>query len=912
MPTALEEDRNVAAAFSAVAARQPERPAVRAADGSASYGDLDRLAAGVAAHLAAAEAPFDRPVLLVAEPGLRLTAAMLGVWRAGRFFVALDPVAPVGRNARIADDAAAEVMIAGTGIETAPLLRELESGGARGKAIRVHIPLEPGEWLAAVGGREASLPAPTRTERTSIAALTFTSGSTGLPKGVVQTHGAVLRNVAINRTALRVGPTDRCTLLYPPSVNPALRDLGTALLSGAEVLPHLVTREGVEALGAWIAREGLTIYSSGVTLFRQLAASLSTETRFPEVRGVRLGGEPIGRREIETFRRLFAPPARLVFGLGTTETGTVTTCAYGYDEPLPRAVVLGRPAEGVKIELLDAAGAPVPPGTVGEIAVSGTDVISAYWDGTQGRESEIAHRPAVYRTGDLARHGAEGLEYLGRADSQVKIRGLRIDFAEVERALGEVPGVAEAAVSVVDAVPRGGSDASETDDPILTAYLVAANGASLTHAGLRRELAEVLPQPMVPARFRVVERLPMTANGKLDRRALPALVSRELPAERLLTYPRDPIETRLSALWCEVLGLDLVGIDESFFDLGGDSRAAVALFSEIEKRFGTALPLSRVFSAQTVRAQAEHLREGVRRDAASPFLSLDVRRSEGRPRLFCIPAVDGYAFVYRPLAAELAGSISLTVLQFPGLDGDGDPLPTVEALADALIGRLRGAQPRGPYLLLGHSYGGLVAYEMTRRLIAAGEKVPLLVMCDSHTPDAVPFAARGVRAVESLALAARRIWRSSGGRPIAALRAIVHMARRAFKRRGGKSLVEHEIHRVRRVSTAARRRFQFGPPIEGGGTSVWLLRANPGAGSARLWNRLVARDNGWSRRLSGPLTIADVPGDHIQMLNPPNVGTLARLLVAALPRPWPEQGAERSPGRDESGEAGGAHDRAER
>ncbi|HEV7669693.1 MAG TPA: non-ribosomal peptide synthetase [Thermoanaerobaculia bacterium] len=869
------EAGGLAVAFSAVAVGQPDRPAVRGADGSATYGELDRLAAGVARRLIEVAAPSDRPVLLIAEPGLRLVAAMLGVWRAGRFFVALDPVAPAERNARIAADAEARVMIAEPGRAW---------GLAESAKPRTQLALDVAEWLEAAGDASER---PVAVDRGTIAALTYTSGSTGRPKGVIQTHGAVLRNARLNRSSLEVEPTDRCTMLYPPSVNPALRDLATALLSGAELLPYLVTTEGIDTLGPWLEERKITIYSSGVTLFRQFASTLPAGATLGSVRRVRLGGEPVGRREIELFRRVFRPGARLFFGLGTTETGTVTTCFYGHDEPLPRAVPLGLPAEGIEIELLDAAGLPVSEGEAGEIAVCGDDLAGGYWRDPEVVDSLASSllpdrgaspRALRYRTGDLARRAADGtLEYLGRAGARVKIRGLRIDLAEVERALAELPGVADAAVAVVP-----GRSAADGDDPELIACLVGSGDPPLVRAELRRALAERLPQAMVPARFRLVERLPMTANGKLDRRALAALAGRELPPERTLTYPRDPIETRLAALWCEVLGREWIGTDESFFDLGGDSRSAVTLFAAIERRFGTALPLALLFSAQTVRALAVHLREGVRRDALVPVLWFGREGDATKPALFCIPAVDGYAFVFRPLAAELADQVALAVLQFPGLDGKEAPMSSVEDLAEALIGRMRARQPAGPYFLLGHSYGGLVAYEMTRRLVARGERVSLLAMCDSHTPGAVPLFARLVRDGEQLALAARRIWQASGGRLPAAIRAVGHMAQRALRRRVGNTLVEHEIHEVRRISTAARKRYRFGAPADLPGTAVWLLRAAPGPGSAHLWCRWVAPDNGWERRLVGPLRIVDVPGDHIRMLNPPNVAVLAEVLQRAL------------------------------
>lgn len=878
------EAGGLAVAFSAVAARWPDRPAVRAADGSATYGELDRLAAGVARRLAGAGAPPDRPVLLVAEPGLLLTAAMLGVWRAGRFFVALDPVAPAERNARIAEDSGAEVAISAAGRDAGP------SSWMTGAPPRIRLALDGADWLASEDEVPAPrVPAPPAfVDRGTIAALTYTSGSTGKPKGVIQTHGAVLRNAALNRATLGVEPTDRCTLLYPPSVNPALRDLATALLSGAELLPYLVTLEGIETLGPWLAGREITVYSSGVTLFRQLAATLAPGSTLPSIRRVRLGGEAVGRREIELFRRVFLPGTRLVFGLGTTETGTITTCSYGHDEPLPPVVPLGRPAPDVELELLDPAGDPVAPGEIGEVSASGDELFARYWrDSDFEPSAKGAPGRRSFRTGDLARRAPDGtLEHHGRAGARIKIRGLRIDLAEVERALADLPGVADAAVS---AVPGGAGSAAipgrsgdPGDDPELIAYLVASRALPPSRAELRHALSERLPQAMVPFRFKLVERLPMTANGKLDRRALAALPGRELILERALDYPRDPIETRLAALWCELLDLEVVGIDESFFDLGGDSRAAVSLFSAIERRFGTALPLALLFSAQTVRALAVHLREGVRRDALVPVLTFGREDPAGAPLLFCVPAVDGYAFVYRPLAAELSARLALKVLQFPGLDGESAPLDTVEALAEALIERMREVQPNGPYHLLGHSYGGLVAYEMARRLVAHGQAVPLLLMFDSHTPDAVPWVARRLRDAELLVLAARRIWRASGGRASAAAAGILQMAQRALRRRVGNTLVEHKIHEVRRVSMAARGRYRFGAPADLPKTAVWLFRAAPGPGSARLWCRWVARDNGWARRLSGPIEIFDVPGDHIQMLNPPFVAGLAATLLRSL------------------------------
>ena len=422
-------------------------------------------------------------------------------------------------------------------------------------------------------------------------------------------------------------------------------------------------------------------------------------------------------------------------------------------------------------------------------------------------------------------------------------------------------------------------------------------------AAIRRALATRLPSAMIPTRFRVVARLPMTPNGKLDRHALLDLArsaAPELAAERTLTYPRDPIETRLAALWCEILGRALVGIDESFLDLGGDSRTGLALFSAIEQRFGRALPLALLFEAPTVREQAVHLRAGIAREGLAPAIDWSATlvpesATTNRPRLFCVPAVDGYAFVYRPLAVELAATENPThvvVLQFPGLDGTSAPLATVAALAHELVARLRTIQPHGPYALLGHSYGGLVAYEMARRLVESGEAIELLALCDSHTPDAVSFVARAVRGSEKLLLAARHIWRETAPTSkVTPFQGIVHLfaaastfghtVARAFRRRGGRTLVAHTVHEVRRASMAARGTYRFGPPLDLPATRVVLFRAAPGPESARRWLRFAEPSNGWARRFVRAIEVRDAEGDHIQMLNPPNVAGIAREISTA-------------------------------
>lgn len=865
----------LASAFEAVADREGARLAVRAADGEATYADLDRRANRVAHALLREGAPEGLPVLLLLEPSVALVAALLGAAKAGRAFVALDPASPAARNARIAADSGARVALA----------RVASRDGLAafaGKDVRLVEMERLGEGLS--DGRPL-LPV----DPEAPCALTYTSGSTGTPKGVVQTHRAALRNAELTRSALGVLPTDRCTLLYPPSVNPALRDTLTALLSGAALLPYVPAAAGLDVLARWLEEEEVSVYCSGVTLFRQLASALEEGRTFPRVRAVKLGGEAVTRREIALFRRVFLPGTKLYFGLGTTETGTVTTCWFGHDGPLPSGVPLGRPAPGVELLLLGPDGAPIPEGDPrgadegGELVVMSADLAHGYWRDealTRAVFRDVPGRPGLreYRTGDLGRRLPDGTyEHLGRADAQVKIHGVRVELSEVEATLEGVDGIAAAAAGTRPA-PGGGV--------ALTGWVVPSGRAELTYAGIRRSLAEKLPGAMVPTAFVLVRALPRTPNGKLDRAALPRLPGRELGPARSFTYPRDPVETRLSALWAEVLGLEIVGIDESFFDLGGDSLAAVSLFAELERRFGSGLPLATLFEAPTVRGQAALLRDDLARAGVSEVLTL-ASGGPGRP-LFCVPALDGYPFVYRPVAARLGGARPLHVLQFPGLDGKTPPLETVEELAAELLRRMRSVQPEGPYFLLGHSFGGMVAWEMARRLLAGGDRVPLLVLCDSHTRDAVPLAARAVRDAEAAALAAGRLWRETaagGAGPLAraatTVRSLADMAVRGYARRARNTLVEHTIHEVRRAAGLARDRFRPSGALDAA-VRVVLFRATGGDGKPWRWCRLVPRTNGWEGLVAAAIDVVDVPGDHIVMLQEPAVDTLAARLGEAL------------------------------
>jgi len=858
--------------FQSAVRRWPERPVVAESERVVTFRQLAARARMIAGCVRDEGGDPERPVLLFFEPGIQLVAAMLGVLEAGRFFLCLDPAVPEGRNRLISADAGGEIGL------TSRRMRDQAQpwvGGLRRLVEIDELDGRPAEDMPADEGGSPNRPA----------ALTYTSGSTGRPKGVIQTDATILHNVAISQAALGLGPEDRSAMLYPPSVNPALRDTFTAVLSGALLCPYPVASRGVEDMGGWIREQEITVLCCGVTLFREFVRTLGRAEVFPDIRIVKLGGEPVTFREIDLFRRHFLADARLYYGLGTTETGTVTANFIDPGTTPGPGVSLGFAAPDTGILLVDETGEPVPSGEVGEIVVESAFLSPGYWRSPEltARVFSTSLRGAGlrrYRTGDLGRLGPDGaLEHLGRADFQRKVRGVRIEVAEVEATLLSAPGVADAAVAL-----RPGLEAEEE----LTAYLVTDGGERVDWSAIRRSLYRRLPQAMVPSRAVLVGKLPRTVNGKLDRGRLDELRGREVRAARNLTYPRDPIETRLAKLWCEVLEHEIVGIDESFFDIGGDSLKAVELFVAIEDRFSVALPLASIFEAPTIKAQAALLRDGLSAAGGSPVVTL-ANTGEERP-LFCIPAEDGYAFVYRPMARLLGDRRAVHVLQYPGLDGRTKPLETVEELAVEMIGRMRAVQPEGPYLILGHSFGGVVAYEMTRRLQKLGQRVALLVLVDTHVPRSVPRRARLLRDAEVASLSVGRVWREclAPGQAGPARRAmktggvLVHMAWRGYRRRLRNTAVEHTIHEVRRVAAAARKRYRFRAPLTMENGRVALFRASPGPEVPHRWCRLLDPVNGWAPHFVGDLEAYQVPGDHVAVLAEPNVRRLAALVDGML------------------------------
>jgi amino acid adenylation domain-containing protein len=747
--------------FAETAARHARRVAVSTATAEWTYEELDQRANAFALRLRELAGGAPRVVALLFEPGAPLIAAILGVLKAGGLYLALAPDAPPERLRAMLADSGARLLVC------APAHRALAEASAP-EAMQV-FPLEP-ERLAPVG--DTGLPAvPTRAG----AWLMYTSGSTGTPKGVWQNHRGAARGAEVYANLVQLGVDDRLSLLTSSSLSSSTTPLFAALLHGAALCCFDLRAQGVGRLAAWLREQRVSICHCVPTVFRHLGRAAGEAERFASVRLVRLGGEPVLRGDVEMFRRRFPPAARLMHSFSSTETGLISALLIDRDTPLAAwRVPVGRAVPGVTVELVDDVGRPVPPGGAGRIRVTSEHLRQGYWRGAETPDEDLAgeRRAAAFLTSDLGRFLPDGtLEHLGRVDEVVKIRGLRVDLAEVEAALHATDLFADAAVTAPE---------DATGERRLIAYVVARRGRAPSVAACRRALQRrALPEHLLPSDFVALERLPQTAGGKVDRRALPEWRPRPADAPRRAAPPRKGIESELAALWQTALGVPGIGRDDDFFELGGTSIQAVQVLARVEEKFGLVLPAAALLEHSTVGKLAALVAGRVIHSPAGRLVVLRAAEA-GRP-LFFVHSARGDVATYGQLA-RLLRTRPVYGLQCPGLNGEAAPLTSVAALARAHVREIVARDPTGPYFIGGARFGAKVALETARQLAAQGRVVRFVVLFSFAPPAHGRFYSLLVEPVRSardrlriLAWNLRRAWgRNQPARWLVAYRAFVH------------------------------------------------------------------------------------------------------------------------------------------
>ena len=851
--------------FEAQAACAPDAVALVFGTDQLSYAELNRRANQLAHRLRTLGVGPEVLVAMCLDRSIEAVVGLLGILKAGGVYLPLDPANPKARLAFMLNDARAPVVVTRQGLaaDLADLGAKIICLDSDSESIALESRDNPG------GSARFENPA----------YVIYTSGSTGRPKGVFVSHGAIADHCSSAQSCYELDSGDVMLQFTSLSFDVSLEEILPTLMVGARLVimgPDLWRPADFHRK---IAEFGLSVLNLPTAYWQELArewADLPELIPNIDPRLFIVGGDAMTPQALKLWRRSPAKSIRLINAYGPTEA-TITSTVF--DVPFDsdgadayQRVPIGRPLANRAIYILDRHNQPVPIGVRGHLHIGGKGLAQGYLNRPDMTAERFVPDPfsavldaRMYKTGDLARYRPDGaLEFLGRSDDQVKIRGFRIELGEIEAALGQHPSVRQAAVLAREDAPG---------EKRLVAYVVT----DATAEELRRFLQDKLPESMVPAKFVLLDTLPVTSGGKVDRHALPAPDLSRPDTEKDFVAPRDELELRLAQIWEEVLGVRPVGVTDNFFALGGHSLLAVRLFALIEKQLGRKLPLTAVFQGATV----EHLANILRRPAVSgPQSSLVALQPNGDKRpLFLVAPAGGHVFPYIHLTRLLGADQPCYGLQSKGLEEGQEPDARIEDMASYYIHALRTVQPTGPYLLAGWSMGGVVAFEMAQQLLAQNERVALLALIDGRIPTTDESFPE--QDAEALALVERYFGVSFGSRE--SLAALPDDEQLAFVLDQAKSAglvpAEFDIAEARRFVRVLRSDLRA--------TQNYALRRYPGRitffrASEVLVDAAADQTMGWSDWASSGVELHMVPGNHANLMYEPHVEILASTLAACL------------------------------
>jgi amino acid adenylation domain-containing protein len=700
-----------------IATRQPDHLAIIDGEARITYRALDDTATAIARRIVTIGEGRAGAACLFFESKLRAIGAIFGAARSGHPYVPLDAGDPEERLRFIVRDSEPIALL--TEARLARRARDLAPSGCAIVVVEDIPPeLDEASALPDVAG-DATL------------YVHYTSGSTGQPKGVTQTHRNLLFFVDAYADALHVGTGDRMSLLYTMSFAAANSDVFRALLHGAALCAYDMRGDGIPQLADWLDRERITVLHVVTTAFREMAARLAPGRLLPHLRAVHLGGEPAFASDVALFRERTLAHCVVLTQLASTEAGVVAQkiIDHRYAPPASAVIPVGHCIDGVRIEIRRDDGGIADVDEVGEVIVESRYLSPGYWRRPDldaaayftDTDDDDARR---YRSGDYGRIDANGELHLhGRKAGRVRIRGHSVDIAEIEAALTTCPDLLSAAVAVTD-------DAAPAHSARLVAHVVARDDAARDPQAIRRHLAAKLPRYMWPAKIVYRNALPMTATGKVDRSALAQVAPAADGLERPVDPPRDDVERTIAGAFAEALKVDPIGRDDDFFLLGGDSLAGVELQQQLSERFG--VPVGHWHADATVAGIAAIVRRAIAdpspRSRALPVL-IPLWRHGRQPPLFLVHGRHGQAFVSPHFMQLLGDDQPMWAFQARGLDGLREPHATVEDMAAEYLGEMRSQRPHGPYFLGSLCAGVYVVAIMARALREAGETVlPLLLL----------------------------------------------------------------------------------------------------------------------------------------------------------------------------------------
>jgi amino acid adenylation domain-containing protein len=818
-----------------------------------------------------------------------MAVGILGILKAGGAWVPVDEAYPAERQSLVFKDARISILISEEAIAS-----KLPPHAAT-------IILLDRDWDS-ISKCNTSDPEPV-TSSESLAYVMYTSGSTGQPKGVMITHGNLSHYVGAMQR--RLGISDRDVYLHTASIafSSSVRQLMVPLTCGAKVV--VAKPEDIRqplALFRKIRDERVSIMDVVPSYWRTCIDALSdldNSTRRNllqnDLRLILTASEILPPDLPARWRSEVEHRAQLINMFGQTETtGIVAT--YTIPDTTNReskSVPIGHPIDETHIYVLDDHLREVPTDTVGELYVAGPSVGAGYLHQPQTSAERFLADPfkrtifeRLYRTGDLGRYRPDGtLEFVGRVDYQVKIRGIRIELQEIEAALRAHPAVKDAVVVVRQ---------DEPNHQQVVAYFVPAAGNALAIETLRRSLAEKLPEFMIPSTFVTMDSLPRLPNGKLNRLRLPAPSQTRPQFEHSMVAPRNVTELKLARIWQAVLIVTGIGVMDNFFDLGGNSLAALYLLAQVDKVFSTKLPPTAIFHAPTIEQMAQLLYEdGV--VSSSALCALQTHGS--KPPFFWIHGEVSNAFLPRYLGPDQP----IYALLHQSADGAPARFTTVESIASGYLEEIRAVQPSGPYFLGGFCFGGLVAFEIAQQLKAAGEEVSLLAWFEPTvlgTCASTPL----LPLPSSSSTASRPGLREQGLRHLSALRQFRGRDKVAYVWLRVRSWItqsllrSHPANHIRQVLCLIYHR--LGRPLPYSLRSFYILRVYRWAtrqyalrkypGSVHLFLHPTTPEEGsahnWSQIAAGNVEIHEVPEGHEEILKEPYVQIWAENLKACLSR----------------------------
>jgi amino acid adenylation domain-containing protein len=837
----------------AQAERTPNAIAVEHADQRLTYRELEQRANQLAHFLTKRGVGPESRVGVCLRRSLELPVALLAVLKAGGACVPLDPAYPKERLTYMLEDSQTSLVLTQPG-----LLAEVTDFDAE------IITLDP-DWNAFLAESRENVRSAVQPE--NLAYVIYTSGSTGKPRGVLLSHRGLVNHNTAAVQLFGITPADRMAQFASISFDIAIEEIFPTWIAGAA----LVIREEDASLAVgdflrWVSERKVTALDLPTAYWHELVGELSESTlQLPEsLRIVIVGGEKASSAALAAWHKLAGSRVRWVNTYGPTETSVIVTSFEPQNwDAIPPILPIGRPIANTKIHILDEHLQPLPVGIPGDLFVSGPGLARGYLNRPEITAEKFIRDPftaepdaRMYKTGDRARYLANGeIEFAGRTDDQVKIRGYRVELKEIESVLGSYPGVREVVVVAREIARENGPG-----DKHLAAYVVPSREQAPTGSELRSYLKQKLPHYMVPSAFVLLEAMPKTPNGKVDRRAMPAPQPADFTEPNEYVAPADDLENNLVRIWCAVLSKEKIGTRDNFFDLGGHSLLAARLMHRIEQTLGQRLPLAALLQAPTVEQFAALLRQ---EGWSASWSSLVAIQPEGsRAPFFCVHGVGGNVVGFRDLARHMGPDQPFYALQPQGLDGNRPCISSVTEMAENYIKEIRRVQPEGPYRIGGYSFGGLVAYEMAQQLRAQEQEVSLLALFDTY-PGKMESRGSQLRNLRKLPLKAALSFVIKKG-------SFVMMT---LRKRLELQMLPKPLRNVRQACAKAA-----------GDYSV-----QPYAGQVTLF-RVKEKSVGslndpyaiWWRVAAGGVDLREISGDHLSLLKEPQVRLLAEELSDAL------------------------------